>query len=185
MDLSLRSTEQITNFGNEILKLRGIRKKAKAFARSGPEVVVKEAPEQHPDRRAIASWITELGDATGTSAIILPPGASEQRKQEIVSMSPEWGLLTSREYMKVLTSGNDAVEADTRMAQRRVVLSADEAKGLEFNHVLVLQADTGAYPGTEQGGAQLYVACTRATRKLDVVYWGTPSPFLPVPKRKR
>lgn len=185
MDLSLRSTEQITNFGNEILKLRGIRKKAKAFARSGPEVVVKEAPEQHPDRRAIASWITELGDATGTSAIILPPGASEQRKQEIVSMSPEWGLLTSREYMKVLTSGNDAVEADTRMTQRRVVLSADEAKGLEFNHVLVLQADTGAYPGTEQGGAQLYVACTRATRKLDVVYWGTPSPFLPVPKKRR
>jgi DNA helicase IV len=185
MDLSLRSTQEITEFGNEILKLRGIRKKAKAFPRSGPEVVVKHAPDQHPDRRSIASWITELGDATGTSAIILPPGASEQRKQEIVSMDASWSLLTSREYMKVLTSGADSVEATTHATQRRVVLSADEAKGLEFNHVLVLQADADAYPGTAQGGALLYVACTRATRKLDVVYWGTPSPFLPLPKKKR
>jgi DNA helicase IV len=185
MDLSLRSTQEITEFGNEILKLRGIRKKAKAFPRSGPEVVVKQAPDQHPDRRSIASWITELGDATGTSAIILPPGASEQRKQEIVSMDASWSLLTSREYMKVLTSGADSVEATTHATQRRVVLSADEAKGLEFNHVLVLQADADAYPGTAQGGALLYVACTRATRKLDVAYWGTPSPFLPLPKKKR
>ncbi len=185
MDLSLRSTEQITVFGNEILKLRGVRKKAKAYKRSGPGVSVKKAPEQHPDRRAIASWISELGDATGTSAIILPPEASEQRKQEIVSMDPSWGLLTSREYMKVLTSGADSVETATHATQRRVVLSADEAKGLEFNHVLVLQADIDAYPSTAQGGAFLYVACTRATRKLDVVYWGTPSPFLPLPKKKR
>jgi DNA helicase IV len=185
MDLSLRSTQEVTEFGNEILKLRGIRKKAKAFPRSGPEVVVKQAPDQHPDRRSIASWITELGEATGTSAIILPPRASEQRKQEIVSMDASWSLLTSREYMKVLTSGADSVEATTHATQRRVVLSADEAKGLEFNHVLVLQADADAYPGTAQGGALLYVACTRATRKLDVVYWGTPSPFLPLPKKKR
>ena len=100
-------------------------------------------------------------------------------------MDASWSLLTSREYIKVLTSGSDSVEASTHATQRRVVLSADEAKGLEFNHVLVLQADADAYPGTAQGGALLYVACTRATRKLDVVYWGTPSPFLPLPKKGR
>jgi len=185
LDVSLRSTEEITDFANEILKLRGVKKKAKAYKRTGPAVNVREAEEQFPDRRAIAAWIAELGNATGTSAVILPPGASEQRKQEVVNMDASWGLLTGREYMKVLTSGAQSVETETHESQRRVLLSADEAKGLEFNHVLVLQADENAYPDTPQGGALLYIACTRAARKLNVVYWGKASKYLPVPKKKR
>jgi hypothetical protein len=64
------------------------------------------------------------------------------------------------------------------------VLSADQAKGLEFDHVVVL--DPAAIAGAAEDWAYVYIALTRATRTLSVLY-RTVAPFeiaMPEPERE-
>jgi superfamily I DNA/RNA helicase len=60
------------------------------------------------------------------------------------------------------------------LARQVTVLSADQAKGLEFDHVVV--ADPAAIAGRDEQWAYVYIALTRATRTLTVLH-GTPKPF--------
>ncbi|WP_344455484.1 ATP-binding domain-containing protein, partial [Actinomadura kijaniata] len=50
-----------------------------------------------------------------------------------------------------------------------VVLTAEEAKGLEFDSVIVVDP-AGIVAESPRGGQDLYVAITRATRRLTVVH---------------
>ena len=52
------------------------------------------------------------------------------------------------------------------------------AKGLEFDEVIVPDADNRNY-GSDYDRNLLYIACTRAMHKLTLFYTGSPSPFLP------
>ncbi|MFD0899933.1 HelD family protein [Actinomadura sediminis] len=58
-----------------------------------------------------------------------------------------------------------------------VVLTTEEAKGLEFDAV-VLVDPAGILAGSPKGGQDLYVALTRATRRLTVVHAGDLPPVL-------
>ncbi|MFV2213037.1 HelD family protein [Actinomadura sp. LOL_016] len=58
-----------------------------------------------------------------------------------------------------------------------VVLTTEEAKGLEFDAV-VLVDPAGVLAGSPKGGQDLYVALTRATRRLTVVHAGDLPPVL-------
>jgi (p)ppGpp synthase/HD superfamily hydrolase len=55
------------------------------------------------------------------------------------------------------------------------VLSADQAKGLEFDHMVVVEPAVIA--GKEEDWALVYIALTRATRTLSVLY-STPEAFV-------
>jgi superfamily I DNA/RNA helicase len=58
------------------------------------------------------------------------------------------------------------------------VLTARNAKGLEFDHVVVVEPAAIAEEGGEQGLRELYVALTRPTRTLTVVHArGLPAPL--------
>ncbi|ESR25444.1 HelD family protein [Lutibaculum baratangense] len=59
-----------------------------------------------------------------------------------------------------------------------VVCTSHLAKGLEFDRVVVPDADAANYK-TEMDRNLLYVACTRAMHRLTVLASGQPSPFLP------
>jgi DNA helicase IV len=50
------------------------------------------------------------------------------------------------------------------------VLTPREAKGLEFDHVVVVEPAGIAAEGGEQGLRELYVALTRPTKTLVVVH---------------
>ena len=50
------------------------------------------------------------------------------------------------------------------------VLTPREAKGLEFDHVVVVEPARIVAEGGEQGLRELYVALTRPTKTLVVVY---------------
>jgi DNA helicase IV len=50
------------------------------------------------------------------------------------------------------------------------VLTARTAKGLEFDHVVVVEPAAIADEGGEQGLRELYVALTRPTKTLVVVH---------------
>ena len=57
-------------------------------------------------------------------------------------------------------------------------LAPDDAKGLEFDAVVLVEPDAIWADGA--GAAQLYIALTRATQRLVVVYEDTlPAPLVP------
>ena len=58
------------------------------------------------------------------------------------------------------------------------ITSIRMAKGLEFDEVIVPDADNRNY-GSDYDRNLLYIACTRAMHKLTLSYAGSPSPFLP------
>lgn len=64
-------------------------------------------------------------------------------------------------------------------AEGVVVTTSHMAKGLEFDHVILANASQREY-GDDIGRRMLYVACTRATNRLDVVSIGSPAGWLPV-----
>jgi DNA helicase-2/ATP-dependent DNA helicase PcrA len=65
------------------------------------------------------------------------------------------------------------------------VTDVRQTKGLEFDIVIVLEANAQSYPETDQARRLLHVAMTRAAHQLWVTYTGAPSPLLPAPKRGR
>ena len=66
------------------------------------------------------------------------------------------------------------------LGRQVTVLSAVQAKGLEFDHVIVV--DPAGVAGKGEDWAHVYIALTRATRTLSVLY-STPEPFeIPAPK---
>jgi nucleotide-binding universal stress UspA family protein len=65
-------------------------------------------------------------------------------------------------------AGDDAVDAPI------AILTARDTKGLEFDHVFVIDPDAIAAQGPR--GADIYVACTRATQTLHLVDLVEPAP---------
>jgi DNA helicase-2/ATP-dependent DNA helicase PcrA len=54
-----------------------------------------------------------------------------------------------------------------------------QTKGLEFDIVILLDANESSYPATDEARRLLHVAMTRAAHQLWVTYTGSPSPLLP------
>ena len=55
-----------------------------------------------------------------------------------------------------------------------------QVKGLEFDYVIVPDADAANYPLTPESRRLLHVAATRAIHQLWVISVGHPSPVLPL-----
>ena len=60
-----------------------------------------------------------------------------------------------------------------------LVMSVQDAKGLEFEHVLIWNPSDKSYPRTQLGRNKLYVAITRAEEHLCIVTHDKPSSLLP------
>jgi len=54
-----------------------------------------------------------------------------------------------------------------------------QTKGLEFDIVILLEANADSYPANDHARRLLHVAMTRAAHQLWVTHTGTPSPLLP------
>jgi DNA helicase IV len=107
----------------------------------------------------VAAEAAEVGD--GKLAVLVPPGRAEELATLIGAEVP---AATARQGPAVL---------DARVA----VLTVAEAKGLEFDTVLVV--DPAAILATGSHGANdLYVALTRTTARLGVVHPGNLPPVL-------
>jgi DNA helicase IV len=69
---------------------------------------------------------------------------------------------------------------DGRFLARGVqVTTVDQVKGLEFDFVVVPDADARSYPDEERSRRWLYVAVTRARHQVVLACVGNPSPTLP------
>ena len=58
------------------------------------------------------------------------------------------------------------------------ITTVQQVKGLEFDYVVVLDADAQSYPDTPAARRLLHVAATRAVHQLWMMSVGTPSPLL-------
>ncbi len=153
---SYRTTAKVTEFCNEILTRRGISRLAESYSeRPGHAVAVAALDSEADQDSLIKEWFERL--EVGSGLVVLPESSSAMTRNRIVE----------------LLSSDPQAEARCR------VMTAAEARGLEFDHVLVAYADHGNYPKTEKYGAALYIACTRATATLACTYFGSASAWLP------
>jgi hypothetical protein len=112
-----------------------------------------------PDRLAtelpgvVAAEAAAVGQ--GKLAVLVPPGRAEELAAVLAGTLP---VATARQGPPVL----DAPVA---------VLTVTEAKGLEFDAVVVLDP-AAILAGSRRGPSDLYVALTRATARLGVVHPG-------------
>jgi DNA helicase-2/ATP-dependent DNA helicase PcrA len=61
------------------------------------------------------------------------------------------------------------------------VTDVRQVKGLEFDYVVLLDADAASYPATDAARHLLHIGATRAAHQLWLVATATPSPLLPGP----
>lgn len=71
-----------------------------------------------------------------------------------------------------------ALEGDFDFRPGAIVTCVEEVRGLEFDHVIVADASSGAYPDDHAARRALYVAITRTMHQLWLVTTGPWSPLL-------
>ncbi|MEU1630372.1 ATP-binding domain-containing protein [Streptomyces sp. NPDC020096] len=98
--------------------------------------------------------------------------------EELAALAAEDGgrlaVIAAERHLTALTSALPRAATGTHRAALDsdvVLLTPHQAKGLEFDRV-VLADPAGILARSPQGGHDLYVAVTRVTRQLTVVYEG-------------
>ncbi|TDB69400.1 ATP-binding domain-containing protein [Micromonospora sp. KC721] len=109
------------------------------------------------DELVAATAREAAGQADGRLGVIVPAGRAEELAAAVVAALPE-----------------AAVGEQPELESRVVVLTVDQAKGLEFDSVLVVDPDR-IVAESPRGRSDLYVALTRATQRLGVLR-PTPQP---------
>jgi DNA helicase IV len=107
----------------------------------------------------VRPWVRQVGDDL--------PGAVEKAVAELTPAEGRLAVIAPRELQRRLAARLDGVTAGAEPDLTRTVVLLDprQAKGLEFDSVLVVEP--GAY-----GTSDLYVALTRATQRLGVLHMG-------------
>ncbi|MFJ9446217.1 AAA family ATPase [Kitasatospora sp. NPDC101235] len=136
---------------------------ARAVAPSVPfPASVKEA-DGEPVRIVETTPWQLLTEAVGHAARLAGSDGHTQRSIALVVPDDSDWL----QQVQVLVDSAEAMTDEVREAV--TVLTAGEAKGMEFDHVLVLEPATITARGAE-GPRQLYVALTRSTQTLTVLH---------------
>jgi DNA helicase IV len=105
---------------------------------------------------AVAQAAEALASQTGDGklAVIVPPGRLGEVAKAVTAVLPQ-----------------TAIGADPDLTSPVVVLTVRQAKGLEFDSVLIAQPGE-ILAGSSRGLNDLYVALTRATQRVGVVHAG-------------
>lgn len=159
LNTSYRSTYEIISFARKVqpsAKPDPIRRHGEA-----PQVLGFDGPKEQLDWlcRAIREFAQSGYASLG---VIAKTNADAQRLYD--ALRGEGGV--------------HLIAPDSRNFESGVsITSVQMAKGLEFDQLIIPDADSAHYH-TEQDRALLYVACTRAMHRLDLLYCGKPSKFI-------
>ncbi|MTH53028.1 AAA family ATPase [Bacillus mangrovi] len=162
---SYRSTMEIIEFANSIL-LSAFVPPAPAVPvfRSGEpaEAVHVPASEKEP---YILKWVEKERSKKTESLAIICRTESDAEKL--------WtGLKSQIGSLSLVRDGQRGYSGGV------TIIPVYLAKGLEFDAVLIVDADAENYQLNQADAKLLYVGCTRALHTLAAVYSGTPSPLL-------
>ncbi len=165
---SYRTTQQIIEYANALLTRIGVAEDAlaKPIARSGP-VPTRQGFARRSDLVTAIIEQVRLAQKQGyrASAIVLKTAAKCQALAQ---------ALTAREFrdFQLITDRDADYQGQT------AVLPTYLTKGLEFDVVILADADSTTYPVDALNARLLYVALTRAAHILHVCWIGTISPLL-------
>lgn len=150
MALAARVLEQVAPGMRSPESVRASGQEPRVVAASRPGGFPRSEELVQSVAAAVAADLRDGGD--GTSAVIAPPS--------LIDVVLD-GL--SRSGIPFGTAGREALE------QRLTVLTVDDAKGLEFDSVTVVEPNR-MVSDSPQGLRALYVAFTRATQRLTIVH---------------
>lgn len=180
LDVAYRSTHEITTYANKILKRGELRQSklptAAPFARHGAAVKLLQENTESAHLDLVHIEVTRLWKSdVGTIAVICRVAkqcrAVERRLQE------------SGIKCDLITQGNVATRASRariegllRSSERSVIiLPVEDAKGIEFDAVVVAYANEANYPPDTLSGKLFYVAVSRPLHELILCWYGKPS----------
>ncbi|MEF3301569.1 HelD family protein [Paenibacillus sp. GYB003] len=164
LERSYRSTMEIIRFANGVLAagVPGAMQAVPVF-RSGDKVkVLRHDPDERVD--TIVRVLSKL--KSGPASTIAVIGRTERECREL--------------HTALLHADVSAVLIDAAQHKYEGGLSVVPvylAKGLEFDAVVLIDADRDHYGANEHDAKLMYVGCTRALHDLWVLYSGSPSPL--------
>ncbi|WP_182813451.1 UvrD-helicase domain-containing protein [Bacillus sp. ME78] len=160
---SYRSTKEIIEFANEIIKNAEIPVGlATPVFRSGEDVKVIHAENQFTE---IVKTVKHLQNADVKTIAVI--GRTEDECRDI--------------YMKLTNAGLmvNVIEANQSKYEGGIsVVPVYLAKGLEFDAVLLIDVDEEHYKNTKHDAKLLYVGCTRSLHDLWIFHSGKASPLI-------
>lgn len=163
---SYRSTMEIIEFANRLIPhtATGLSPAVPVF-RSGEDVVLRRIESDEEMLLVIPSYVEEQKAAGMRTIAII--GRTFERCAEVHRLLAEAGM--------------EAELIGDRKSEYRggvSVVPVHLAKGLEFDAVLITDADSRTYGRRALDAKLLYVACTRALHRLMLLYKGEPSPLI-------
>nr|WP_276357902.1 3'-5' exonuclease [Cohnella sp. YIM B05605] len=164
--MSYRSTLEIIEFANRILPFTETSlPPAQPVFRSGDPVKIVETLTDAEKIRYITEFIAEgRGRDMQTIAVI---ARTDEHCRRLAGELERTGL-----EVRLIAEGQ------TRYGGGVSVVPVYLAKGLEFDAVLIADADDAHYAADPQDAKLLYVACTRALHRLTLLYEGTLTPLV-------
>lgn len=159
---SYRSTKQLTDFTKQILR-HG--EKIESFDRQGPLPAIWGKDSDDEAFSSLTKVLNENHEKQLTTAIITKDLASAKDLAEKLNADERRATLIA--------------SANQRLVEGDLIIPSYLAKGLEFDAVVMWNADEETY--YEEDEVQLvYTIASRAMYKLDIIYEGKRSPLLNV-----
>ena len=166
LTLSYRTTSEIVSFSNSVLRSKHFSGAlAKPVLRSGelPRLIrTSTTEEQH---KIIITILRETLSRGHNNVAVIARSVTEA--QSLYSALKAQGAVVT-----LLQDGSDEYEGGVQ------VMPVYLSKGLEFDTVIIAEADNEHYPDRELDAKLLYVALTRAMHELYVLHSGPISPLL-------
>ncbi len=165
--VSYRSSQEIASFAHGVLGPLREEDDLPRATRSGPPVELF----RFTDRGACVAF---LSDAL-RELVRAEPLASVA----VLTPSPEASALYHEGLEKgELPSLRRVAQQDFHFAPGVEVTEVEQAKGLEFDYVVLVDASADQYPDGAEARRRLHVGATRAVHQLWLTSVGTPSPLL-------
>lgn len=160
LNKSYRSTYEIMDFAKKICNQPSL----EMVERHGKQPKSIYCENIDSEITAIADSIKRFEEGGNASlGIVVKTEADAKRLYDLLSEDHQVHLIS---------------QDSTRFTNGVSITSIRMAKGLEFDEVIVPDADNRNFD-SDYDRNLLYIACTRAMHKLTLFYTGSPSPFLP------
>ncbi|WP_206885335.1 HelD family protein [Alicyclobacillus mali (ex Roth et al. 2021)] len=163
MSVSYRSTHEIVSFANRILEPFRPKVLAKPVFRSGDPVVVEPVTWEGRFDALIERLSEERSRATTLAVLTRTEEDAHVYHQVCLESGLDAHLLTA---------------AQAHYEGGISVVPVYLAKGLEFDSVIIVDADEAHYRADERDAKLLYVGCTRALHRLRLMYCDRPSSLI-------
>lgn len=160
LDKSFRCTEEILQFALQFVKHKPA---VQHFNRQGKAVTVLTFANCEDYLKQIIGEVKNCQEA-GLSTICLLCKTQENCERLFAELQYRLTIRLFKDDKTETLSGN-------------LLMLSYQAKGLEFDAVLICDAETRYYH-TEDDGKILYVQCTRALHKLSLLAYGELTPFI-------